>query len=111
MLNQAILVGRIVNLEEKETSAERICARIIVAVPRSFKNVNGEYEKDFIDCILWNETAKNTLEHCQNGDVVGVKGRLQKSESDKELLVVAEKVTFISNGRNNEKEKQDVEII
>ena len=109
MLNQIVLVGRLVSDPEiKKTESGKKVSNITLAVNRSFKNEEGIYETDFIDCILWNGIATNTSEYCKKGDLVGVKGRVQSSivsddsksidESKKnELQIVAEKVTFLSS--------------
>ena len=74
MLNQVVLVGRIVrNPELVETETDKKMSRITLAIPRSFKNMDGEYETDFINCILWDIAAKNTVEYCKKGDIVGNK--------------------------------------
>lgn len=102
MLNQTIIVGRLVSkpiVEENENGKE-VCV-ITLAVPRSFKNENGVYDTDFIDCTLWSAIARNTSEYCEKGDLVGVKGRLQKLEGNS-LQVVAEKVTFLSSSKKGE---------
>jgi len=104
MLNQIVLVGRLVKdpvLKETEQGKKR--SFITLAIPRSFKNAEGSYDTDFIDCILWDGIAKNTAEYCKKGDVIGVKGRLQsrKYEMDNTtkfvIEVVAEKVTFLTS--------------
>ncbi len=108
MLNQVVLVGRLVdNPTTKELEEGKVVCNITLAVQRSYKNINGEYETDFITCVLWNSMAQNTCEYCHKGDVVGVKGRLQTRKiDDKNVLeVVAEKVTFLSS--NNNKESED----
>ena len=105
MLNQAVLVGRIVQTPElRETENGKKLARVTLAVPRSFKNSNGEYETDFISCVMWKGVAENTVEYCKQGDLVGIKGRIQSREyeTDEETKkhvteVVAEKVTFLSS--------------
>ena len=105
MLNQAVLVGRIVQTPElRETENGKELARVTLAVPRSFKNSNGEYETDFISCVMWKGVAENTVEYCKQGDLVGIKGRIQSREyeTDEETKkhvteVVAEKVTFLSS--------------
>lgn len=104
MLNQIVIVGRLVkNPELKETEKGKKVTNITLAVPRSYKNVNGEYDTDFIDCILWTGVAENTAEYCKKGDLLGVKGRLQSRTYEKEeqkkyvTEVVAEKVTFLTN--------------
>ena len=86
-----------------ETETNKKMSRITIAIPRSFKNMDGEYETDFISCILWDAIAKNTVEYCKKGDIVGVKGRVQSSvvETDGEKKyyfdVIAERVTFLSS--------------
>lgn len=83
-------------------------SNITLAIPRSFKNMNGEYETDFINCILWDSVAKSTVEYCRKGNIVGVKGRIQSRVVEKEgegkkyyVEVVAEKVTFLSTDNKN----------
>ncbi len=107
MLNQTVLVGRLVNDPELfETESGKKLTRITLAVPRTYKNVNGEYDTDFIGCKLWQGVAQSTSEYCKRGDLVGVKGRLQTSNYETEdgvkyvTEVIAEKVTFLS-GKNN----------
>ncbi len=105
MLNQAVLVGRIVYEPElKETENGNKLANVTLAVPRSFKNSDGEYDTDFINCVLWRGVAESTVEYCHKGDLVGVKGHIQtrdielEDQSHKKLVeVVAEKVTFLSS--------------
>ncbi len=103
MLNQVVLVGRIVrDLELKETEKSKL-TNLVLAVPRSYKNINGEYETDFINCTLWQGIAENTVEYCKKGDLIAIKGRLQSNsyEKDEQKVystdVIAEKVTFLSN--------------
>ena len=95
MLNQVVMVGRLVAkpiVEENENG--RKVSEITLAVPRSYKNAEGIYETDFIKCTLWNGIAENTVEYCDKGDLVGVKGKLE-CLCGSELQVVAEKVTFL----------------
>ena len=103
MLNQVIIVGRLVEkpIVEENENGKKVCD-IILAVPRSFKNDEGIYDTDFIKCTLWNGIAENTVEYCNKGDVIGVKGRLQCLGGN-ELQVIAEKITFLSNNKNKEK--------
>ncbi len=104
ILNQIVLVGRLVKDPELiETENNKKVSNITLAIPRSFKNMNGEYETDFINCVLWDSVAKSTVEYCKKGNIVGVKGRIQSRVVEKEdetkkyyTEVVAEKVTFLS---------------
>ena len=103
MLNQLIMVGRLVSDPQiNETKNGRKVCNITLAVSRSFKNANGEYETDFIPVVLWAGIAETATEYCKKGDLLGVKGRLQAE--DKKIVVIAEKVTFLSSKPNKEEE-------
>lgn len=105
-----VIVGRLVrNPELRETESGKKVTNITLAVPRSYKNIKGEYETDFIDCVLWMGIAESTVEYCKKGDILGVKGRIQSrcielgDEKRKFITeVVAEKVTFLSPQKNKE---------
>ena len=99
MLNQVVMVGRLVSDPEVVKEGEKELSTITLAIPRSFKNSEGVYETDFIECILYNQIATNTTEYCKKGDIIGVKGRLQSQEvEDKRITqIIAEKVTFLSS--------------
>ena len=72
------MVGRLVKDPELiEVGTNKNVSNITLAIPRSFKNMNGEYETDFINCVLWDSIAKSTVEYCKKGNIVGVKGRIQ----------------------------------
>ena len=110
MLNQIVIAGRLV-ADPEITMCENNKKRtyITVAVPRSYKNMDGVYETDFIRCTLWNAIAESTCEYCKKGDIVGVKGRMQTSNyEDKDgtkkysIDVIAEKVTFLSTKKTDE---------
>ena len=102
MLNQVIIVGRLVSkpIVEYNQSGRKV-SEITLAVPRSFKNDEGIYDTDFIKCILWNTVAENTAEYCDKGDLISVKGRLQ-CLGGSELQLVAEKVIFLAINKNKE---------
>jgi single-strand DNA-binding protein len=87
MLNQTVLVGRLVNDPELfETESGKKLTRITLAVPRTYKNVNGEYDTDFIGCKLWQGVAQSTSEYCKRGDLVGNKS---KRYTDKVQIIIA----------------------
>ena len=111
MLNQIILVGRLVkDPEVKKAKNGNSYSHITLAVPRSYKNVNGEYETDFLDCTLWQLMATNTKEYCKKGDIVGVKGRVEskvyEKDDEKKYIteIIAEKVTFLSSNKTEAEE-------
>ena len=90
MLNQVVVVGRIYSMENGE---------LVMAVPRSFKNENGEYDTDYIDVRLSKSIEENVLTYCEKGDLVGVKGRLESGIN--KMFVIADKVTFLSSRKKD----------
>lgn len=110
MLNQIILVGRLtrdITIHKSEKNVK--VATISLAIPRSFKNMDGNYDTDFIECVAFENVAENTAEYCGKGDIVGVKGRVQSriiERDDKResvMEIIAEKVTFLSSKGKEEK--------
>lgn len=109
MLNQVVLVGRLVrDVEVRTGENDTKYSFMTLAIPRSYKNHDGIYETDFIECILWNIVATNTAEYCKKGDIVGIKGRIESRKIEENninkivLQVIAEKVTFLSSKKEEE---------
>ena len=117
MLNQIVLVGRLVKTPElRLTENGKKTSTITLAVPRNYKNMDGEYDTDFLDCTLWTNVAENTSEYCQAGDMLGIKGRIQSriiTQDDgtkkKKTEIIAEKVTFLAQASQNKDNKQEPE--
>ena len=110
MLNQIVLVGRLtkditINKSDKNVKV----ATITLAIPRSFKNAEGNYDTDFIECVAFESVAENTKEYCGKGDIIGIKGRVQSRVVEKdgknisEMDIIAEKITFLSSKNKEEK--------
>ena len=98
MLNQFIIVGRIVKDLEKESNV------ITIAIPRHYKNEDGEYDTDFVDVAIDGTLAKTTIEYCKKGDIIGVKGSIKSEISNdiRKMILVAERVTFLSSKKADE---------
>lgn len=114
MINEVTITGRITkDPEVKELSSGKRVSNITVAVPRSYKNENGEYDTDFFDCELWGGVADSTCENCKKGDSVGIKGRLQNNSYETEsgekrttTRIIANRVIFIASAKNKNKEDE-----
>lgn len=98
MMNQFIIVGRIVKDLEKESNV------ITIAIPRHYKNEDGEYETDFVDVAIDGTLAKTTIEYCKKGDIIGVKESIRSEISNdiRKMILVAERVTFLSSKKADE---------
>lgn len=108
VLNQVVLVGRLTrNIKINKSDSGKKLATISLAIPRSFKNMEGTYDTDFVDCVAFENVASNTAQYCEKGDIVGVKGRIQsrvvEDNGKKNYImdIVAEKVTFLSRKKED----------
>ena len=117
MLNVVTLVGRLVETPElKVREGDLMVSTITLAVTRPFKNSDGEYDTDFIRCVLWEGIARNTCEYCQKGDIIGLRGRISMKAAEisfpcelevhkkkiNVLEVIAERVVFIQTSGKKE---------
>lgn len=93
MLNQTVIIGRVVELLSFEKDGKKL-AHLNIVVPRSEINENGEHITDLIPCQVEGTMAENVAAYCSVGDLVGVKGRL--AVIDNTLKLATEKVTFLT---------------
>lgn len=85
MINNVVLVGRLTKRPElKFTTNGTKYSQFIVAVQRKFKNQNGEYESDFINCLMWSTAAENFIKFTNKGSLVGIEGRIQTRSYEKD---------------------------
>lgn len=97
MLNQLVLVGRIVSIRDVKKDNKKIMK---VGVLRNYKNECGNYDTDIIRIDISNNLGNNVRSYCKKGDMVGVKGRVVNENS--KLVIIGEKITFLSSKRSDE---------
>ena len=100
MMNKTVLVGRVVDIISLERDGESTCVKLQVAVNRSYKNNEGEYETDIIPVVLFNDIAKNTMEYVKKGDLVGAGGRLECTNEG--VHVRCDKITYLASKKDGE---------
>lgn len=79
MLNKIFLQGRLCKDPElRHTQSGTAVASFSLAVDRDFKNRNtGEKSTDFIDIVVWRQTAEFVSRYFTKGRMAVVEGRLQ----------------------------------
>ncbi|MBO7078706.1 MAG: single-stranded DNA-binding protein [Bacilli bacterium] len=110
MLNSVTLVGRLTRDPEVKINKKTKKSRcfITLAVGRTYKNAEGNYDADFIDITVWDQLADNLGEYCHKGDIIGVEGRIETSSYDengemkKSTVVIAKKISFLSSKKEDE---------
>lgn len=109
-MNIVILIGNITkDIELKKTINGTEAVNFSLAISRQYKNENGEYDTDFINCVAWRKTAELLSKYCSKGSKIAVEGRIQtrsyldSNENRKYITeVLAENITFLSSNKKNE---------
>ncbi|WP_017756485.1 single-stranded DNA-binding protein [Calidifontibacillus oryziterrae] len=109
MFNQVTLVGRMTRDPELRYTADGVAvANFTLALNRNYKNANGEYDADFVNCHVWRKQAESTANYCLKGSLVGITGRLQsrhyENQEGKRVYlteVLVEDIRFITLKNNH----------
>lgn len=104
MTNQVILIGRLANIQNVKTENGGNKVIVTMAIPQTFKNIDGIYDTNFVDCTLFGMIAENTIEYCRKGDLIAIRGRVQRIDTEKPLEIIAEKVSFLSSRKESDGE-------
>lgn len=88
MINNVVLVGRLTkDVEIRKTQSGLSVASFTIACDRRLsqeqKN-NGEQSADFISCVAWRGSADFLGRYGHKGDTVGVEGRIQTRNYDRD---------------------------
>lgn len=88
MINNVVLVGRLTkDIELRKTQSGLSVASFTIACDRRLsqeqKN-NGEQSADFISCVAWRGSADFLGNYAHKGDTVGVDGRIQTRNYDRD---------------------------
>lgn len=110
-MNKVTLLGRIVRDPEVRYSTGEnatAIARFSVAVNRKFKNAEGNYEADFINCVSFGKQAELIEKYFKKGSQICLSGRIQTgSYTNKEgnkvytTDVVVEELDFVGSKSDN----------
>ena len=106
-MNKVVIIGRFTRDPEiKYTTGENATAtaRFSLAVNRRFKNKEGNYDADFINCVAFGKTAELIVKFFTKGMAIGITGRIQTgSYTNKEgqkvytIDVVVEVTEFVES--------------
>lgn len=76
-MNSIVLLGRLTkDAEVKYTSTGKVVASFSLAVDRPYSK-DGQKETDFINCVLWGNSAELLGNSVRKGQRILVEGRLQ----------------------------------
>lgn len=116
-MNKAILIGRTTKeVELTQTASGVSVAKFNLAVQRKFKNGDGEYETDFLNIVVWRNTAEFCKKYVKKGDRIGVVGSIQvrsyeTQNGEKRYVteIVADEIELLSPKEKSEEQEKPKE--
>lgn len=103
-MNNVTLVGRLTKDVDTRTNNDSTVSRFSIAVTRDFKNKDGKYDADFINCVAFGRPSEFISKYFSKGMRIGVTGRIQTgsyTNKDGQKVyttdVVVEKAEFVEN--------------
>jgi single-strand DNA-binding protein len=114
-MNTVNLIGRITkDLELKTTTSGVAVCSFTLAVNRKFKNAEGEYDTDFINCVAWRKQAELICKHFSKGSQIGITGNIQtrnyENDNGKKIYiteVMIDELTFIGKKEQSAEQIQE----
>lgn len=76
-MNRVFLTGRATSKPALRSNGKVDTTHFILAVNRNYKNNEGQYEADFINCIAFNKRAEMIANYVEKGDMLGIVGKIQ----------------------------------
>ena len=116
-MNKVLITGRITkNPDLRYTTSNIAVCPFSLAVNRNFKNAEGVYEADFINCIAYKHTAEMMATYLKKGDKIEIEGRLQvRNYEDKDgnkriaSEVIVEHLGFLESKKEEPKVEEPKE--
>lgn len=106
-MNNTYFIGRLVtNPELRETETGKKVVNVTVAVPRSYKNKDGNYDADFIDCAFWDHNAEY-VSKMSKGNELAVQGRTETRLYEKDGNKIKDYKVVVDSCKNLDKSKEN----
>ena len=109
-MNHVVLIGRLTkDVELRRTNSGKAVASFSLAVNKDFKNEQGSYDADFIDCFVFEGKAETISKYVHKGDRFAVGGQLatrsyetKEGRKVKVTEVKVEKFEFLESKKQTE---------
>lgn len=84
-MNKVTLIGRLTkDIEVEMTSSNKMYVKNSIAVKNDFKNADGNYDSEFINIVVWGNTADYLGKYAEKGMRVAIEGRLTTRTYEKQ---------------------------
>ena len=109
MLNTITIQGKLTkDIEIRITNNGKKFALFCIACQRNYKNAEGKYDADFIDCIASEKIAEHIARYFRKGNEIIISGELQtrmyddqNGQKHKSVIVNVGKTFFTSGKTEN----------
>lgn len=109
-MNLVVLIGRLTkDVELRRTASGKAVASFTLAVNKDYRNEQGGYDADFIECVAFEQRAETISKYVHKGDRFAVLGQLTtrsyENKDGKKVKVTEVKVTgfdFLEGKKQNE---------
>ena len=116
-LNVDVKIGRLTDQPaEGRRNNDQSSAKFSLAVQRTYKNKNGDYDVDFIPCWAYGHSADYLLQYGGKGDTVSIRGELRQNRWTDEqgnkhsyLYVKADEVSIVAHPQKNQVSRRHYE--
>lgn len=117
-MNKFLGTGNICkDIELKSTNSGKNVLQNTIAIRNDYKNANGEYDSEFVNIVVWGNTAEYMQKYAHKGMKIAVEGRLQTRSYDKAdgtkgyvTEVVCNSVELLEKINKNEEQENTEEV-
>lgn len=117
-MNKFVGIGNICkDIELKNTNSGKYVLQNSIAIRNDYKNANGEYDSEFVNIVVWGNTAEYMQKYARKGMKIAVEGRLQTRSYDKAdgtkgyvTEVVCNNVELLEKINKNEEQENTEEV-
>lgn len=115
-MNKFVGIGNLCkDIELKSTNSGKYVLQNSIAIRNDFKNANGEYDSEFMNIVVWGNTAEYMQKYAHKGMKIAIEGRIQTRSYDRTdgtkgyvTEVVCNNVELLERIANREEALEDV---
>lgn len=81
-MNKVVMIGRLTKEVALNTTGAKPVGKFTIAVNRDFKNKEGKYDADFINCVAFDKRAEVIAKHFNKGSQIALTGSWRTGSFD-----------------------------
>ena len=117
-MQKFIGIGRTTkDIELSQTTSGVAVAKFTLAIPRKFKNAEGEKETDFLNCVAWRQSAEIIAKYVNKGDQLFIVGTVQtrsyevKGEKKYITEIQVDEFELLGNKKDGKEKTEEIKLV